>query len=37
VEKDEKFGQLQGTPVHQNRVAFKVLLQFVQNPLRKTL
>jgi hypothetical protein len=36
VEKGEKLGQLPAAPVHQNRVAFKVWLQFMQNPLRKT-
>jgi hypothetical protein len=36
VEKGEKCGQLSASPVHQNRAAFKVWLQFMQNPLRKT-
>jgi hypothetical protein len=36
VENDEKLGQPSTTPVHRNRVAFKVWQQIVQNPLRKT-
>jgi hypothetical protein len=37
VEKEEKHGQLSASPVHRNRATFKVWLQFVENPLRKTL
>jgi hypothetical protein len=36
VEKDEKRGQLPASPVHRNMASFKVWLQFMQNPLRKT-
>jgi hypothetical protein len=35
VENDEKLGQPSATPVHLNRVAFKVRQQIVQNPLRE--
>jgi hypothetical protein len=37
MEKGEKLGQLPAAPVHRDMAAFKVWLQFVQNPLRKTL
>jgi hypothetical protein len=36
VEKDEKRGQPPAAPVHRDMAAFKVWLQFMQNPLRKT-
>jgi hypothetical protein len=36
VEKDEKRGQLTAALVHRDMAAFKVWLQFVQNPIRKT-
>jgi hypothetical protein len=32
----EKLGQLSAPPVHRNMATFKVWLQIVQNPLRKT-
>jgi hypothetical protein len=37
VEKDEKRGQLSTSPIHRDMATFKVWLQFVQNPLSKTL
>jgi hypothetical protein len=37
VEKGEKCGQLSASPVHRDMATIKVWLQFVQNPLRKTL
>jgi hypothetical protein len=37
VEKGEKLGQLPVAPVYSNRAAFKVWLQFMQNPLKNTL
>jgi hypothetical protein len=35
VEKGGKLGQLPATPVHRNRVAFKVWQQFVQKTVEK--
>jgi hypothetical protein len=35
VEKGKKRGQLSASLVHRDTAAFKVLLQFMQNPLRK--
>jgi hypothetical protein len=36
VEKDGKCGQLSASPVHRDMTTFKVWMQFMQNPLRKT-
>jgi hypothetical protein len=36
VEIGEKRGQLPASPVHRDMVTFKVWLQFMQNPWRKT-
>jgi hypothetical protein len=36
VEIGEKLGQLPASRVHRDMAAFKVWLQFMQNPLRKT-
>jgi hypothetical protein len=36
VEIGEKLGQLPASPIHRDMATFKVWLQFMQNPLRKT-